>query len=107
MAHQNTLLKNVITNKMEGGQGIIMTLKPYPLRVDLKEQLIYLHGPDKILWFQHHAKPNFHGYNNVGQRLKMNHVMIKTILSYPLSHYYDYINILHDNVLILVMVTIT
>jgi len=50
MAHQNTLLKNVITNKMEGGPSIIMTLKPYPLKVDLKEQLIYLHGLDKILW---------------------------------------------------------
>lgn len=52
-------------------------------------------------------KPNFHGYNNVGQCPKMNHVMIKTILPYPWSHYYDYINILHDYVLILVMVTIT
>jgi hypothetical protein len=61
----------------------------------------------KFYGFNIMPKPNFHGYNNVGQCPKMNHVMIKTILSYPLSHSYDYISILHDYVLILVMVTIT
>jgi hypothetical protein len=80
-------------------------------RVDLNEQLIYIFTWDltkKIYGFNIMPKPNFHGYNNVGQMCpKMNRVIIKTILSYPLSHSYDYISILHDYILILVMVTIT